>query len=264
MVDISISDSTSTSSTQNVKCFTSKQEPLVFLSQSQGLKCLKLHDNLCYPRRWRILQWAVFLKNVGRSKARLKLDEKSCSVPEALLNPPCFTPAIDFIIVGFTVSSSEILEARHQSSSIANVNISVPRLWSSLNQKPEVVHLSIMVEWDIKFCLKSFLGCYSCVCDWRDGTSVASTKSVTFKRTTNLCIALSKDCKKKSWFTFSILKQLISVPFTLFFTLSLIKNDILYFCFFFFLVFNWTNQKAKKSILKELSLLRNMEWKWTG
>lgn len=35
----------------------------------------------------------------------------------------------------------------------------------------------------------------TCVCDWSDGTSVASTKRVTFKRTTNLCVALSKDHK---------------------------------------------------------------------
>lgn len=90
---------------------------------------------------------------------RLKLDEKSCSVHEALLNPPCFTPGIDFIMVGFTVSSSEILEALHRRSfSIANVNISVQRLWSSLYQKPEVVRVSIMLERDIKFRLKSFSG----------------------------------------------------------------------------------------------------------
>lgn len=82
---------------------------------------------------------------------------------EALLNPPCFTPGIDFIMEGFTVSSAEILQSLHRSSSIANVNISVSGLWSSLYQKPEVVHLSIMAERDIKFRLKSFPGYYSCV-----------------------------------------------------------------------------------------------------
>lgn len=92
------------------------------------------------------------------------MDENSCCVHEALFNPPCFTPGIDFIMVGFTVSSSEILEALHQSSFIANVNISVPRLRSSLCQKPEVVRLSIMAERDIEFRLKSFSGCYSCEC----------------------------------------------------------------------------------------------------